>query len=139
VKSIPKPMTAVMAKLLVGKARQTDRELMDSAESPIESLFLATAVVRGYGDRIQQQVQIGRYRADFVFDGWLVVEVDGWEFHYEHRHQVEADRRRDRRIVAEGYVVARFPGWQVWEDADECIDELDRMLKARAHRARSET
>lgn len=109
--------------------------LLDAAESPLEMLLMAACIIHGLKDRMQCQVDIGPYRADFVFDGWLVVEADGWEFHYLNEHQIQANQRRDRRLVREGYAVARFPGFDVWRELDDCVAEIEAMLEARVHRA----
>lgn len=53
--------------------------------------------------RLEQQVQIGPDRVDLVIDGWLVVEVDG-----EQWHQPQADRDRTNRLVRAGFRVLRF-------------------------------
>jgi very-short-patch-repair endonuclease len=42
---------------------------------------------------------------DLVVDGWLVVELDGWEFH---REKFREDRRRDAELSRQGCVVLRF-------------------------------
>jgi very-short-patch-repair endonuclease len=44
----------------------------------------------------------------------LIVELDGWEYHRT-RAAFEADRRRDRRLVAAGWRVIRV----TWRDLDE--------------------
>ncbi len=46
-------------------------------------------------------------RVDFVIGGWLVVEVDGFEFHADREHY-RTDRRRGNVLVARGYRLLRF-------------------------------
>lgn len=55
---------------------------------------------------------------DFVLNGWLVVETDGYEFHRE-RDDYRKDRERSTSLVVRGYTLLRFtyedvrgrPGW----------------------------
>lgn len=62
--------------------------------------------------RIEREVWIRGFRVDFLltFPGGprLVVECDGFTYHYESRAQIRADRRRDRMLQAWGYHVARY-------------------------------
>lgn len=46
-------------------------------------------------------------RVDLVVGGWLVVEVDGFEFHADRAHY-RNDRRRGNVLVARGYRLLRF-------------------------------
>ncbi len=48
---------------------------------------------------------------DFLLDGWLAIEVDGFEFHAD-RRSYRNDRRRGNVLAAGGYVLLRFS----WED-----------------------
>jgi very-short-patch-repair endonuclease len=76
-----------------------------SAESALESC--ARLLLVGLG-QVQPQVCIpGVGRVDFLVDGWLVVEVDGFEFHSS-RQEYREDRRRANALAARGFVVLRF-------------------------------
>jgi very-short-patch-repair endonuclease len=46
-------------------------------------------------------------RVDFLIDGWLVVEVDGFEYHSD-RASYRNDRRRANALTARGMVLLRF-------------------------------
>ena len=46
-------------------------------------------------------------RVDLVVGGWLVVEVDGFEFHAD-RDSYRTDRRRGNHLVAGGFRLLRF-------------------------------
>lgn len=64
-------------------------------------------ILRAMGVRFETQVEIpGVGRADFVVDGWLIIECDSKEFHEGWQHQVE-DRRRDLAAARLGYVTIR--------------------------------
>jgi len=60
----------------------------------------------------------------------LVVEVDGWAFH-RGRAAFAADRARDRRALAAGWRVARFPAGEVLRTPRVVARELGRLLDQR--------
>lgn len=97
---------------------------LSACESPAESEFLEAMirVCRLKPDRgvlgspemkLRMQVPIGRYRADFVVDGWLVVEIDGAAYHSS-REAVARDRERDRYMAGLGLTVLRIPARTVF-------------------------
>lgn len=63
----------------------------------------------------------------------IVVELDGQQFHGPDRFQ--ADRTRDQRLAAAGYIVLRF----TWDDMvnrpDDVIERIRRTMTHRAHLA----
>jgi very-short-patch-repair endonuclease len=73
-----------------------------------------------------QRVFAAGYELDFYWaDAWLAVEVDGGAYHRTRRAFLE-DRRRDRRLAAEGIQVARVP----WRDLTEAAADLAAELRA---------
>lgn len=65
------------------------------------------------GFRVQtQQVLAPAGRVDFLIDGWLVVELDGYETHGR-IGQFAEDRRRDAELAGQGLVCLRFTFDQV--------------------------
>jgi hypothetical protein len=61
----------------------------------------------------------------------IVVELDGHQFHGPDRFQ--ADRTRDQRLAAAGYVVLRF----TWDDLTHRPDDvIERIRRTMAHRTR---
>ena len=74
---------------------------------------------------IKPQVQIGRFRVDFVVGvSWgaveAIVECDGREFHHSTREQIERDRARDKELEAIDYKVFRFPGTEIHNAPINC-------------------
>jgi very-short-patch-repair endonuclease len=62
----------------------------------------------------------------------MVVEADGHDYHDRTREQASRDRRRDRFMQANGWIVARFTGADIHRDADACAREVfNMMLRAR--------
>ena len=96
------PTAAVRARLVLGLV---DGRSQSPAETP-ERL-----VLRREGLRVEPQVQIlGVGRVDLLVDGFVVVETDGFRYHSD-RSQFREDRRRDRELATQGWVVLRFsPG-----------------------------
>jgi predicted transcriptional regulator of viral defense system len=62
-------------------------------------------------------------------DHRLIVELDGFETHGT-RQAFERDRARDRRLLAEGWRVARITKRQLEEDPGELADQLRAMLRS---------
>lgn len=99
--------------------------------TPIEAR-LAMAL-RARNLTFQPQVEIGRFRADFLVQQHLcsvpgiVVECDGAGFHDEVR-----DASRDRELVALGYRVLRFSGSQIYRDAAACAAAVETAARSGA-------
>ncbi len=82
------------------------------AGSPLESALRLLLVL--LDAKLQTQVKIpgvGPGPVDFVLDGWLVVEADGYEFH-SNRADYRKDRGRGNALAVRGYTLLRF----TWED-----------------------
>lgn len=60
----------------------------------------------------------------------LVVEVDGWRFHGG-RERANADRDRDQRLAAAGWLVVRFTRDQIDADPAECARRLAEIAAKR--------
>ncbi|HWJ83803.1 MAG TPA: DUF559 domain-containing protein, partial [Cellulomonas sp.] len=60
---------------------------------------------------------------DLVVEGRVVVELDGYEYH-RGRRQFREDRRRDRELVAQGYVSLRFTYEDVMHDIGRVVAEV---------------
>lgn len=103
-------------------------------ESPAETAFLDAmigafslcpdkGVLRGVGVAFDIQVNIKPYRAYFLVNEWLVVEVDGAEFHSS-AEAVERDRARDKYLNERGYSVLRIPARIVFASPSEAVDRV---------------
>ena len=88
---------------------------------------------RGLGDpiKIEPQVKIGRYRADFLVSLsfgdksiLIVVECDGHEFHERTKSQASRDKSRDRTLQRQGYRVFRFTGSDIFNGSHGCAHEI---------------
>ena len=118
-------------------------EVENDDESPIETLFRAglslNAWLLRYGDttltfRLGSQEQVGPYRVDFVLEAYgteVVIEVDGHEFHEKTKEQASRDKARDRYLVAQGHVILRFTGSEVWANPFKCAQEAFAVAASR--------
>lgn len=105
--------------------------LVDGRSGSVIETVLRLALRRA-GVAPDCQVRIpGVGRVDFLVDGWLVVEVDGFAFHSE-RQQYRDDRRRSNGLVEQGYVLLRV----TWEDVVHRLDETVAMIIAVRDRGR---
>jgi very-short-patch-repair endonuclease len=97
------------------------------AGSPPESWARVFLVIAGY--RVDVQVFIDEVGwIDILVDGWLVIEIDGREYHAGERAFAN-DRRRDRAAYPQGYVVIRFPGAEVLR-REYFLAEVERVHQA---------
>jgi restriction endonuclease-like protein len=98
-----------------------------SAEEP----WRALPGFRGEHGVLIPQFKIGRYRADFGILGErtrLVVEVDGFTYHSS-REAFENDRRRDREILMQGWLVMRFPASEATYEPAACAQQVIDILR----------
>ncbi|MGQ0625010.1 MAG: endonuclease domain-containing protein, partial [Sporichthyaceae bacterium] len=80
------------------------------SESALESVLRLLLELTGAELRSQVHVE-GVGVVDFLLDGWLVIEADGFAFHSD-RPAYRNDRRRANALAERGYVLLRF----TWED-----------------------
>ena len=102
------------------------------ARSPLETL--ARIQLRGAGLDVVDGVEIGGVgEVDLLVAGWLVVELDGYEYHSD-MWAFDQDRSRDRELARLGYTSIRFTANNV--RSGRIIDEVRRVLAAHPGAAR---
>lgn len=93
----------------------------------------------------EQQVKIARYRCDFLLtvrfnDGQknrrVAVECDGHSFHDRTAEQASRDRRRDRRLIAEGVPTLRYTFSDLTKEPNESMADLRQTMRAIVAEAR---
>ena len=95
---------------------------------PERMLFDALYPVRGYGP-LKSQYEIGPYFADLCYPSVkVVVEVDGYEYHHT-KEQRNDDLKRQRFIQAQGWLVIRFSGSDIYRSAAACVAEIERIIE----------
>ncbi|MDY5785549.1 endonuclease domain-containing protein [Corynebacterium sp.] len=101
------------------------------SESPLESWFRAVLIEHGVtGWRFQAPIR--GFRADFLFDDFLIVEIDGRSKYAQAAHDVlMRERDRERALINLGYVIRRV----YFDDLRRDMDGVLRMIdQARATR-----
>jgi very-short-patch-repair endonuclease len=102
------------------------------AESGIETV--ARLALRRLRVRVRPQVTIqGVGRVDLLIGDRLVLELDGREWHSD----FEADRARDRQLMALGYLVVRASYRQVMEEWATVAEQLLVLIRRKEHRWRT--
>lgn len=114
---------AALRRRLKGPGSVEARRVLDLADgrsgSPIETVL--RLALRQAGLHADCQVAIeGVGRVDFVLDGWLVIEVDGFA-HHSQRADYRRDRTRTNALTHLGYRVLRFSYEDVMFRTADCV------------------
>jgi hypothetical protein len=118
-RTTPTRIAAALPSTSVVSARVTLSQADGRSMSPLETL--ARLALRAAGLGVEPAVLVASVGlVDLVVEGRVVVELDGFEFHRD-RHQFQEDRRRDRELVAQGYLVLRFTARDVLRDIDRLV------------------
>jgi very-short-patch-repair endonuclease len=116
------------------RGRRAAAAMDPASESGIETL--ARLRLRRRNLKVRTQVWIPDVgRVDLVIGDRLVLELDGRAWH-DRPGDFEADRRRDRALVAAGYLAMRASYAQVMGDWDTIESQILRLVRARRHLAR---
>lgn len=82
------------------------------------------------GLRVEPGVRIaGVGWVDLVVEGRVVVELDGFAYH-SGRAEYREDRRRDRELVRQGYLVLRFTYEDVMRSPSMVVRAVQAVLTA---------
>lgn len=91
----------------------------------------ALALMRRHGLDPETDVEIGPWRADFLFRAeHVIVEVDGYRYHSTPKRFVD-DRRRAADLTARGFVLFSLTWQDLGDDADAAMARLLRALEVR--------
>lgn len=113
-------------------------DYLNECESPAEEAFLQAmvthyallpdrGVLRGAGLVLQLQVDKGAYRLDFLANDWLVIEIDGAEYHSS-PEQVSRDLSRDKYLESLGYTVLRVAAKVVFQQPRKALSDIRSVL-----------
>jgi very-short-patch-repair endonuclease len=78
-------------------------------------------------------VRVHGYEVDFLWPGLLVVEIDGFRFHYT-RRAFEHDRRKDATLQGAGLPVMRFSWDQIEREPYAVIARVAQGLAGSSQR-----
>jgi len=102
------------------------------SDSGIETTFVGIA--HSCGVEVRQQILIDGHPVDALIGEWLVVQLDGFEFHGKPKDR-RRDMRQDARLALLGYTVLRFDYQQVMFDPRYVQDTLQNAIAQGLHRA----
>lgn len=102
------------------------RELDLRAESIVE--VDAQHLFRTNGISYEAQVFLpGIGRVDFLLDGFLIVEIDGFAFHSQ-RADMFRDRDRNNSSTIKGFAVLRYMPEHIWFNQQQVLDDIRAVL-----------
>ena len=70
-----------------------------------------------------------RLDPDILIDGWLIIEVDGWQYHGKYLEAWQNDHERDSIFLQHGYLTWRFPNYRAPFDLKGIMHEIT-LLRA---------
>lgn len=100
-----------------------------SADSRAEKIFFEMLTDKNI--EFKFQFPVGPYKADFLFAGYLVVELDGPQ------HDKDHDERRDKYMRGMGYKIIRVPIWILMSCPESVIEEIKEVIEVLSSRRRT--
>jgi len=93
---------------------------------------------------IVPQHPAGPYQVDFgvivpTDDGRILafaIECDGHEYHQATHEQINNDRARERFLMANGWIVVRFTGSEIFQSPSSCLEQFQEIVDAHVRRQR---
>lgn len=92
----------------------------EKADSKAEKIFYKMLVESNITFKFQYS--IGPYRADYLFEGFLVLELDGPQ------HKEAHDKKRDAYMRRMGYKIIRVPIWVLTSCPEAVIEEIKESV-----------
>lgn len=111
----------------------------DNCESEPEVLFAKAFVeinalkyldpntMRNQTLTLKNQFVIDKFRADFIINNKLVVEIDGRSYHSD-AHSFKRDREKDRTLQQLGFQVFRYTAKEIYQNANATVHEIINHL-----------
>jgi very-short-patch-repair endonuclease len=123
-----------------GEGKVNDFEMLPLACNFDQYRHLAPEIC---GVHICPQMQIGKYRADFVARyasrrggvAYGAIECDGHNYHDLTKEQASHDRERDRFFQQSGLLILRYTGSEIWRSPLKCAADALSILEKRSESA----
>lgn len=110
-----------------GPALAALRQLEVRCESIVE--VDARHLLKEHGISFEQQVQLeGIGRVDFLVEGFLIVEMDSFEYHSDRKAMLR-DRERDNAATLRGFATLRYMPEVIWFEPERMISEIRAVLE----------
>lgn len=109
------------------------KELL-KCESPIEELLMNALIEKGY--KVYTQERCGIYRIDLSIHNYkrkIAIECDGEAYHSS-KKQLMHDRKKDKYLRRNKWIVLRFSGSEIYRDRDMCIQTIERNFMTKKDR-----
>lgn len=110
-----------------GTAREALRQLDLRAESIVEVDAQHLFRINGIGYDAQVYLP-GIGRVDFLLEGFLIVEVDGFAFH-SNREAMRRDLGRNNASTVNGFKVLRYMPEHLWFEPERVLNEIRAVLE----------
>ena len=114
----------------------TARKVLASVDLRCESLVEVDALYlfAEQGWHFELQVPLpGIGRVDFLIEGFLIVEVDGFAYHSS-RDAMRRDVGRNNASALSGYAVLRYMPEHIWYESERVLAEIQAVLHGRVIR-----
>ncbi len=109
------------------RSRATALLARPGSDSGVESIARQRLTAAGY--TVEQQIAVpGVGRVDLRVNGWLFIELDGFEYHRD-RDAFERDRARDLGLAVLGAGRLRFSAKQVLSEWDSVLDGIRAVVR----------
>jgi very-short-patch-repair endonuclease len=144
--ALPETVRSLISSMIISELNEIVG-LSESCQSPIEQLYgialnnklekILKIYTNDFFFEPQQVIKVGvnTYRVDFLLDVFysgkafkFIIECDGHEFHQKTKEQVHKDKKRDRDLTSEGYVVIRFTGSEIVQSPLLCARETIQII-----------
>lgn len=122
---------ALLESELTAKYFGTARKRLAKADGLSESVpeISARLLFESAGLVFRRQVQIsGVGRVDILIDGWLIVEINGFQFHSS-RAAWRKDMCRSNVAQVQGYSVLSYAPEQIWNSPEMVLKEIRAVLE----------
>lgn len=81
-------------------------------------------------EELRPQVQVGKYRIDFALPSRKIgIEIDGHAHHSKPDAFIK-DRERERDLSLSGWRLVRFAAAEVFADPEQCIKQVEMLVKS---------
>ncbi|WP_442544509.1 endonuclease domain-containing protein [Arthrobacter sp. KN11-1C] len=121
----------VLESEMTAKYFGTARKRLAKADGLSESVpeISARILFDSAGLKFRRQVKIaGVGRVDFLIEDWLIVEINGFQFHGS-REAWRKDMSRSNTAQIQGYAVLSYPPEQIWNSPEMVLREILAMLE----------
>lgn len=111
-------------------------------QSPIEMLmliglyrYIIASIPKVFITEVVPQCPAGPYKIDLAvginYEGnnyKIAIECDGHDYHEKTEAQARHDKKRDRYLQSQGWLVARFTGKEINQDPRKCAEQAIEMV-----------